>query len=230
MAFWSTVAPAIAASAAAALVEMAQGFSAAQAVANRQGRRVALAGTAQAVGLTAAAVLVAGPLLTFAGPHALMLGLGGPLLAYGLSRLREAALQAAGVAPAPDHRAGTAPDAFTAVLPHVLNVAFIVIATGLGRGHGLGLYERVAAGALAGTLLAALLCRLAPQPLPAAQANPLRIGIGVILSSLGLFWTGQGLGINWPGADFVLYAFGAFFLTTTFFAVTFLPERARGRE
>jgi uncharacterized membrane protein len=33
-----------------------------------------------------------------------------------------------------------------------------------------------------------------------------------MLSSFGVFWTGEGLGVPWPGADLAIVAFAALFL------------------
>jgi Ca2+/H+ antiporter, TMEM165/GDT1 family len=35
---------------------------------------------------------------------------------------------------------------------------------------------------------------------------------GGLLSAFGVFWTGEGLGIAWPGEDLALLAFAAVFL------------------
>jgi Ca2+/H+ antiporter, TMEM165/GDT1 family len=42
--------------------------------------------------------------------------------------------------------------------------------------------------------------------------NTLKFGVGVMLSAFGVFWTGEGLGINWPGQDIALAAFAVLFL------------------
>jgi uncharacterized membrane protein len=33
-----------------------------------------------------------------------------------------------------------------------------------------------------------------------------------MLSAFGIFWTGEGLGVVWPGADLAIVAFAVFFL------------------
>ena len=35
-----------------------------------------------------------------------------------------------------------------------------------------------------------------------------------MLSSFGVFWTGEAFGIDWPGGDLVLFALAAIFLAT----------------
>jgi uncharacterized membrane protein len=42
--------------------------------------------------------------------------------------------------------------------------------------------------------------------------NTLKFAVGVMLSAFGIFWTGEGLGVSWPGADFAIVAFAALFL------------------
>jgi uncharacterized membrane protein len=42
--------------------------------------------------------------------------------------------------------------------------------------------------------------------------NLLKFGVGVMLSAFGVFWTGEGLGIAWPGQDVALLLFAALFL------------------
>jgi uncharacterized membrane protein len=41
--------------------------------------------------------------------------------------------------------------------------------------------------------------------------NSLKFGVGVILTSFGMFWTGEGLGIAWPGRDPLVPLFGLLF-------------------
>ena len=36
--------------------------------------------------------------------------------------------------------------------------------------------------------------------------------VGVMLSAFGLFWTGESLGVEWPGGDAAILAFAALFL------------------
>ena len=42
--------------------------------------------------------------------------------------------------------------------------------------------------------------------------NTLKFGVGVMLSAFGVFWTGEGLGVDWPGGDLALFVLAALFL------------------
>ena len=47
-----------------------------------------------------------------------------------------------------------------------------------------------------------------------------------MLSAFGLFWTGEGFGIDWPDADLAILAFIALFLGTGLALVTLLSRRS----
>jgi uncharacterized membrane protein len=36
--------------------------------------------------------------------------------------------------------------------------------------------------------------------------NTLKFGVGVLLTSFGIFWGGEGAGVSWPGEDFAILA------------------------
>jgi uncharacterized membrane protein len=50
------------------------------------------------------------------------------------------------------------------------------------------------------------------RPLARVPENTLKFAVGVMLASFGIFWTGEGLGVAWPGADLAIIAFAALFL------------------
>jgi hypothetical protein len=45
--------------------------------------------------------------------------------------------------------------------------------------------------------------------------NTLKCAVGVMLSAFGVFWTGEGLGMPWSGADFAIVGFAAIFLAVS---------------
>jgi uncharacterized membrane protein len=87
-------------------------------------------------------------------------------------------------------------------------VVFIVIAVGAGR----GLLVPASAGALAACLLVAGVGLVVHRPLARVPENTLKFAVGVMLAAFGVFWTGEGLGVPWPGADLAIVAFAALFL------------------
>ena len=243
---WATATPAISAAFLASLVEVVEAFTIILAVATLRGWRPALAGTFAALGLLALIVVILGPLLDRVPLHLLQLVVGVLLLLFGLGWLRKAVLRAAGVIPLHDEEAifqrekaqlgqeasiaersqdwiaGIA--AFKAVLLEGLEVVFIVIAVGAGR----GLLWPAAGGALAAVVVILSIGALIHRPLAKVPENTLKFGVGVMLSAFGVFWTGEGLGVAWPGADMMLVWFAAAFLATGLIAVALI--RARGPE
>ena len=69
------------------------------------------------------------------------------------------------------------------------------------------------------------------RPLSRVPENTLKFGVGVMLSAFGVFWTGEGLGVDWPGHDLALLMFAALFLATGLLssnlARRLIPETAR---
>lgn len=229
---WSTAAPAVSAAFLASMVEVVEAFTIILAVATLRSWRPALAGTFAALGVLALIVVALGPLLDLVPLHLLQLVVGILLLLFGLGWLRKASLRAAGVIPLHDEnaifyreqaefseeakRSEQSLDwiagitAFKAVLLEGLEVVFIVIAVGAGN----GLLWPAAGGALAACIVILIIGALVHKPLSRVPENTLKFGVGVMLSAFGVFWTGEGLGIPWPGADLALLYFGGAFLAT----------------
>jgi uncharacterized membrane protein len=226
---WS-VAPAIGAAFLASLVEMVEAFTIVLAVGVVQGWKPAMAGTAGALAVLALVVLLLRPMLALVPLQALQLGIGTLLLLFGLGWLRKAILRSAGVIPLHDEDATFAKEtarlgdaakqrdqslkwiaglaAFKAVLLEGLEVVFIVLAVGAGR----GLIGPAAIGALAAFGLVLVIGAAVHRPLSRVPENALKLVVGVMLSSFGVFWTGEGLNIPWPGQDLMLLVFALIFL------------------
>ncbi|MBV9375068.1 MAG: TMEM165/GDT1 family protein [Alphaproteobacteria bacterium] len=229
---WSVVGPAVSTAFLASLVEVVEAFTIVLAVATLRGWRPAAIGTAGALALLAALVLLLGPLLGQIPIAWLQLAIGVLLLLFGLGWLRKASLRAAGVIPLHDEEAIFAAEtarldagrplrrrslqwaagitALKAVILEGLEVVFIVIAVGAGR----GLLLPASLGALAACTLVLAIGVLLHRPLSRVPENSLKFGVGVMLSAFGVFWTGEGLGIAWPGQDLALLWFAALFLAT----------------
>ena len=82
-------------------------------------------------------------------------------------------------------------------------------------------------GALAACTLVLLVGAIVHRPLSRVPENTLKFGVGVMLSAFGVFWTGEGLGVEWPGADLALFVFAALFLATGFLAANLVRTSTR---
>ncbi|MER9233228.1 TMEM165/GDT1 family protein [Mesorhizobium sp. M0622] len=244
---WTTIAPAVSAAFLASLVEVVEAFTIVLAVGVVRGWRPAVIGAGAALALLALLVLTLGPLLDRVPLHALQLVIGVLLLLFGLRWLRKAILRAAGVLALHDEvkafaeeeaqlrEARRSPEAhlgwlagmtaFKAVVLEGLEVVFIVIAVGAGR----GLLLPAAIGALAACVLVLAIGVVIHRPLAQVPENTLKFGVGVMLSAFGVFWTGEGLGIDWPGHDLAILAFVAIFLTVGLLTIKLVARPAVAR-
>jgi uncharacterized membrane protein len=227
---WSIAAPAITAAFLASIVEVVEAFTIVLAVATLRGWRPAAVGTAGGLAVLAGIVLLLGPVLNRIPITSLQLAIGILLLLFGMGWLRKASLRAGGVIPLHDEDAIFSAEAaalveqasrqrrslgwaagitaLKAVLLEGLEVVFIVIAVGAGR----GLLVPASLGALAACILVLTIGAVVHRPLSRVPENNLKFGVGIMLSAFGVFWTGEGLGIAWPGQDLALLLFAALFL------------------
>jgi uncharacterized membrane protein len=227
---WSVALPAVGAAFLASLVEVVEAFTIVLAVGMLRGWRPAALGTVTALGVLGILIAMLGPLLGRIPIHLLQLAIGILLLLFGMGWLRKAILRAAGIIALHDEdaifaseasqlaRASSRHDtsldwiagltAFKAVLLEGIEVVFIVIAVGAGR----GLLWPAGLGALAACLIVLVIGIALHKPLAKVPENALKFGVGVMLSSFGVFWTGEGLGIAWPGQDLALLVFAMTFL------------------
>jgi uncharacterized membrane protein len=227
---WSIAAPAVTAAFLASIVEVVEAFTILLAVATLRGWRPAALGATGGLLLLAGIVLLLGPLLDRIPIYSLQLAIGILLLLFGMGWLRKASLRAAGIIPLHDEDAIFAAEtaqlggraltqrrnldwmagitALKAVLLEGLEVVFIVVAVGAGR----GLLMPASLGALAACALVLAAGAVIHRPLSHVPENTLKFGVGVMLSSFGVFWTGEGLGVTWPGQDLALLLFAALFL------------------
>lgn len=239
---WSTAGPVVGVAFLASIVEVVEAFTIVLVVATLRGWKPAVLGTGAALFVLVAIVVILGPLLDQVPLHLLQLVIGVLLLLFGIGWLRKAALRAGGVIPLHDEdaifaketagltaeveRRQTSQDwiagiaAFKAVLLEGLEVIFIVIAVGAGR----GMLWPASLGALAACLLVLLVGAIAHRPLARVPENTLKFGVGVMLSAFGVFWTGEGLGVDWPGHDLALFVFAALFLAAGIMAARMVRQ------
>ena len=231
----------------ASLVEAVEALTIVLAVAIVRGWRPAGLGAVAGLLVLALIVVALGPLLDRVPLNVLQIAIGILLLLFGMRWLRKAILRAAGIIALHDETAAFASEtaelreqarlqeqrheqrldwlaglaSFKAVLLEGLEVVFIVIAVSAGR----GVLLPVSAAAFAACLLVALSGVVLHRPLARVPENTLKFAVGVMLSAFGLFWTGEGFGVDWPGADLAILAFIALFLGTGLACVALLKNR-----
>jgi uncharacterized membrane protein len=234
---WAHAGPSVLAAFLASLVEFVEALTVVLAVGSVRGWRDALAGTATALLVLLALVAVLGTALTHVPLDAIQLGIGTLLLLFGMRWLRKAILRAAGVIPLHDEAAAFAKEtdemrrlawsgagwdrvafatSFQITMLEGTEVVFIVVAIGAG---GAGLLMPASLGALAALLVVIALGVTVHRPLASIPENTLKFAVGVLLSAFGTFWVGEGIGFEWPGADWSILALVIGFLAIALVAV-----------
>jgi uncharacterized membrane protein len=224
----------------ASLVEFVEALTIVLAVGTVSGWRPALGGAAAAAALLAVLVVVLGPALRLLPIEVLQLVIGILLLLFGTRWLRKAILRSAGLLPLHDEAAAFAEAAerarieralawmtsFKAVALEGLEVIFIVIA--LGAIGDLLVPASIGAGlALAVVIGFGIALH---RPLAAVPENALKFLVGVMLSSFGVFWIGEGLGLGWPGGDWALLILIAGWASLAFVLVQLVRPPATAAE
>jgi uncharacterized membrane protein len=238
---WTTIISVAGASFAASFVEAVEALTVVLAVGLARGWRPALTGAAAALAALALIVAILGPLMNVVPLRALQFVVGVLTLMFGLRWLRKAILRAVGIIALHDEDAAFQREtreagrreadrfdwvggltAFKIVLMEGIEVAFIVIAVGAGR----GLLGLASAGALAACITVAAIGAAVHRPLARVPENALKFAVGIMLSAFGLFWTGESLGVAWPGGDAAILAFVVLFLAVALALVALLKPRA----
>ena len=235
---WAHAGTAIFASFLASLVEFVEALTIVLAVGTTRGWRAALIGAGAGALFLTVLTLVFGPALQRIPIASLQLVVGVLLLLFGMRWLRKAILRSAGTIGLHDEaviyaretalleRGATAAKvahrldrvalatSFKAVTLEGLEVIFIVIATGAG-----GQLVPAALGAAAAGLLVVVVGAALRRPLARVPENTLKFAVGILLSSFGAFWIGEGLRYPWPGDDLAILILVAGFLIVSMFAV-----------
>ena len=180
-------------------------------------------GVVAALVALAAVTAALGPALTAIPLDALRLVVGGLLLVFGLQWVRKAVLRASGhkdlhdedaifarelaqARTAEARRRGAVPDwyaftlSFKGVLLEGLEVVFIVLTFG-ANDHDVPLAALAALCAAAVVVAAGFAVK---APLARVPENTMKFVVGVMLTSFGVFWGGEGAHARWPGSDAAL--------------------------
>ena len=208
---------------------MVEALSIVLAVGFTQGFRPATEGTFLALlalgGLVAAGI----PVLHIVPDTWLKIGVGAFAIWFGWGWLRKAVLRAAGrmahrnedaayakqVADltAKDRRVGRV-TAFSGVFVEGLEVALIVLAVGGASPRSLAAAVAGATAALVAVVAAGIALH---KPLSRVPENVIKYVVGVMLTTFGVYWIGEGAGIAWPGDELALV-----WLAATIFLASFL--------
>jgi len=224
----------------ASAVEMVEALTIVLAAGTSRGWRSALEGAASALAvLTAIVVLVGVPLIHYVPIDLLRVIVGALLLTLGLNWLRKAWLRASGHKALHDedkifaetveelsHDGPVRPQrdavgfavAFKGVFLEGTEVVLIVISLGASQGR-LGL---AAAAAAAAALVVIVVGAIVARQLSKVPENAIKLTVGVMLSSFGIFWVGEGTGVHWPGADAFLLVLVAVFAACSALAIPWL--------
>jgi uncharacterized membrane protein len=190
--------------------------------------RSSLVGALLAAGALGLIVAALGPAIVYLIPiNVLRLVVGILLVLFGLKWLKKAIMRYAGVKAFHDEEAiyeeemaemkarGEHPHqgldpfgvvtSFKSVLLEGLEVAFIVITFGSatstsvgGKGNSIG---SAAIGAVAALILVGGAGAVIRGPLARVPENTLKFVVGIMLTTFGTFWGGEGIGIVWPLSD-----------------------------
>jgi uncharacterized membrane protein len=225
-------------------VEMVEALTIVLAVGVTRGWRSTLLGTGAALLALAAIVGVLGPAVSAVPLSTLRVIVGGLLLIFGLQWLRKAILRAGGYKAlhdedesyeeerarareaAPESRGSVDWYSFTVAFKGVflegLEVAFIVVTFGAAQSNGVAIAAAAAAAAFVIVLAVGVFVR---APLSRVPENTLKFVVGLMLTSFGTFWAGEGAGVSWPAEDAALLGILALMTAASLLMVRRLRRR-----
>jgi uncharacterized membrane protein len=233
----------------ASTVEMVEALTIVVAAGVTRGWRSALEGAAAALGVLSVIVAAVGvPLIHYVPIDALRVVVGGLLLVLGLSWLRKSILRSSGykamhdedaifaattaelAADGPPARAARDAVGFAVAFKGVFlegtEVVLIVVSLGSSQ-HRLGIAALAAAAA---ALIVGAVGFFVARQLSQVPENTIKTVVGIMLTSFGLFWVGEGAGVHWPGSDLAIIALIALFVVVTAVVVGVLKAaRLRSR-
>jgi uncharacterized membrane protein len=202
-------------------VEAVEALTIVLAVGSTRSWRSAMIGVGVALLALAAVTAALGPALTALPINVLRAVVGGLLLIFGVQWLRKAILRASGLKALHDERAAFAEEteaarqaggvaaefdrysfliAFKGSFLEGLEVVFIALTFGANQKD----VPLAAAAAVAAVVVVACAGVMLRAPLARVPENAMKFIVGVMLTSFGVFWGGEGAHANWPGGDAAL--------------------------
>ncbi len=228
----------------ASVVEFVEALTIVLAVGVTRQWRSTLIGVVSALVLLALIVGVFGTAIVLFVPiEVLRLVIGGFLVIFGLQWLVKAVLRAAGAKAKHDENAIYVREldamraeppvpavgmdwisftvAFKGVLLEGMEVAFIVVTFGASA-NAIG---PAALGAAAAGLLVLIVGALLREPLSRVPENALKFAVGLMLTTFGTFWAGEGIGIEWAAGDATLLILFSILTLSSLVAVWYVRTR-----
>lgn len=202
-------------------VEAVEALTIVLAVGTTRSWRSAMIGVGAALVALAAVTAALGPALTALPINVLRGVVGGLLLVFGLQWLRKAILRGSGLKALHDEDAAFAHEtelareaggveagidgysffvSFKGAFLEGLEVVFIALTFGSNQ-KDVPLAAAAAVAAVLGVVAVGVLLR---APLARVPENALKFVVGVMLTSFGVFWGGEGVHAHWPGSDAAL--------------------------
>ena len=203
-------------------VEAVEALTIVLAVGATRSWRSAMIGVGAALLALAVVTAALGPALTALPINVLRGVVGGLLLVFGLQWLRKAILRASGLKALHDEEAAFAQEtaaargagaveagrldgysflvSFKGTLLEGLEVVFIALTFGSNQKN----VPLAAAAAGAAVLVVTGVGASLRAPLARVPENSLKFVVGVMLTSFGVFWGGEGVHAHWPGGDTAL--------------------------
>jgi uncharacterized membrane protein len=199
-------------------VEAVEALTIVLAVGATRSWRSAMIGVGAALVALAIVTAALGPALTALPINVLRGVVGGLLLVFGLQWLRKAILRASGLKALHDEDAAFAEEqelaraagtldqgldgysflvSFKGTFLEGLEVVFIALTFGSNQRD----VPLAAAAALAAVLVVTAVGFALRAPLARVPENSLKFVVGVMLTSFGVFWGGEGVHAHWPGGD-----------------------------
>jgi uncharacterized membrane protein len=229
-------------------VEAVEALTVILAVGVTRGWRSALIATLTASVSLVALVVVLGPALSRVPLGWLRITVGSLLLVFGIGWLRKAILRASGYkalrdeaalyqkqlqnAQRADGSAGHSMDwygfalVFKAVFLEGLEVAFIVLTFGTAQGS----IRLATLGAALAVILVGAVGIVLHRPLARVPENAMKFSVGLMISTFGIFWSSEGVGVAWPGEDLSIFGILAFMTLTSLCLVAILRKAHRARS
>ena len=233
----------------ASAVEMVEAATIVLALGASRGWRSAIVGSVVALVTLALIVVIAGPSILLVPIEILRLIVGVLLLVFGLQWLRKAILRATGFKALHDEEkifeaelksAKTAERtkifsdldkysftlSFKTVLLEGFEVIFIVLTFGALKNS----LDIATFGALFSLLVVAGAAFAIRKPLTKVPENTLKFVVGTMATTFGIFWTTEGLNIEWPYSDTTLLLLAALVLLAAFACILWLRGKKPGNK